>query len=160
VPNWWEPLLDQSQPAWAGMISGPTSMSALGFLGPPPTEEAVELDMWGNPVDKTEEAKTEEARAQPTDGASASTDTQPAALRADALEPPELCELEEVEVCDIVDCTDATIKDLAAQLERSLLLDGVGLCDVVSCDDVPRECVDTDTDENAATDDDEDGTLD
>lgn len=123
MPNWWEPLLDSSQPAWAGLISGPDSMSALGFLGPAPTEETVETDMWGSPIQKDapEPPGAPQAAAPPSEA-------QLGSIAAGDLD-----------VCDLVDCTDAPTADLAAQLEAMLAFEATGICDVVSCDDVLRD---------------------
>lgn len=130
MPNWWDPLLDSSQPSWAGLISGPTSMSALGFLGPMPTDEEVETDMWGDPiVPEGPEEGAEPAEAAAEAGAPAA----PSSAQLDSIAAGEL------EVCDLVDCTDQTTADLAAQLERMLALEATALCDVVSCEDVLRE---------------------
>ncbi|KAG8469963.1 hypothetical protein KFE25_006418 [Diacronema lutheri] len=141
VPNWWEPLLDSSQPAWAGLVTGPTSMSALGFLGPTEPPTPVELDMWGNPIeppptsDEAEAGAAAAAEAEAEAAAAAAAEAAAAAARNAALDAISAAD---VEVCDLVDCGDARTADLAAQLERALLLEHTALCDVVSCDDALR----------------------
>mmetsp|Transcript_19308 Transcript_19308/g.61176 ORF Transcript_19308/g.61176 Transcript_19308/m.61176 type:complete len:377 (-) Transcript_19308:771-1901(-) len=119
VPNWWTPLMDSAQPAWAGLIQGEQSLSSLGFLPGEPEEKEVELDMWGNPIEAAEDA-------------SADDDAKPAAV-------PEVRALEDL-VADI-DMTQV-VKDmevdkdvLAQQFERALQLDGKPDLPDPACDD-------------------------
>jgi len=122
VPNWWEPLMDSAQPAWAGMIQGEQSLSSLGFLDGPKPEE-VKLDQWGHPVPQDD--------AVPAEG-----DGQPVA---------EECDVSDIEVCDLVDCEDPDVASLAAQLEESLRMDSAELCDLVDCGDATEACKDLST---------------
>jgi hypothetical protein len=113
-------------------------MSALGFLGPAPSTEPVELDMWGNPVVPPAAAPA----------AAAATPAPPAPAPQPPRAAAELCDVP-LDVCDLVDCADDAIANLAAQLERSLALDGAQLCDLVDCAPACADGADDDEGEEA-----------